>query len=68
MESMCASPSSRDDAIEQLSQRLHWTMERMDPTDDPEWESLNDHQRAFYRACVRDLLTTQRDLVLKAAG
>jgi hypothetical protein len=42
--------------IEELAKHLHWTLERYDPTSDPTWDCLNDHQREIYRATIRSLL------------
>jgi len=39
----------------------------MDPTDDPEWSILTDHQKEFYRACVRALLTERQSLMTALA-
>lgn len=43
-------------AIEELAEALHAKMERLDPTLDPDWSEMTDHQREFYRLCVIDLL------------
>jgi hypothetical protein len=45
-----------DDAIEHLAKRLHWKMEHLDPTEDPDWDLLTERQRDFYRLCIKSLL------------
>ena len=49
-------------ALERLASELHWKMERLDPSESPEWAELTDHQRSFYRLCVKHLLR-QSELV-----
>jgi len=46
---------SRDEGIEMLEERLHFLLEKYDPSDDPDWEGLADHQREIFRAVVRGL-------------
>ena len=54
--------------IEQLARHLHWHMERLEPTDEPEWDSLSNFQKEFYRLCVEGILelrsTIERALAL----
>lgn len=55
-------------AVDRLAYRLHWTMERFDPSDVEEnWDSLTEVQREFYRAVVREVLL-EREHVLAALG
>ena len=54
--SATGAPETEEQAIESLSQRLHFLLERYDPTCDPEWHGLTDHQKEIYRATVRGLL------------
>jgi hypothetical protein len=42
--------------LDAIARRLHEVMERLDPTDDPEWDSLTDDRREFYRQCVKEVL------------
>ena len=49
-----------DEAIERLAERLHATMEHLEPTTDPEWGLLTERQKDFYRLCVRDILKTAK--------
>jgi hypothetical protein len=46
---------ARSRAILGLARRLHWKMEHLDPTNDPEWDRLSDCQREFYCLCVEAL-------------
>lgn len=47
----------KEEAITKLARRLHWTMERFDPSEDEnEWDDLSETRRDFFRACVRELL------------
>jgi hypothetical protein len=60
-----AEPSlSTEQAIERLAIRLFWKMEHLDPTEDSEWDGLTDHQKDFYRTCVRSLLCEPRSLLI----
>jgi hypothetical protein len=53
------------DPIEGLAKHLHWALEKYDPTDDPTWDCLDEHQREIYRATVRSFLC-RRGLLLAA--
>jgi hypothetical protein len=55
------------DPVEELAKHLHWALEKYDPTDDPTWDQLDDHQREIYRATVKSLLC-RRGLLLGALG
>jgi hypothetical protein len=54
-------PRSRDigrlnaTAVDRLARHLHFTMERLDPSEDHEWNRLTESQRDFYRECVREV-------------
>lgn len=64
------SSTSTEGAIEKLARRLHWTMERFDPSDnerESEWDTLTQTEREFYRASVRELFL-ERQFVLAALG
>lgn len=50
---------------EQLAKILHYEFERLDPSDQPAWDSLSDHQRRVYLLLIEELLG-HRDLVLSA--
>lgn len=54
-------------AIEVLAQTLFAKMERLDPTEDGDkgWSDLTDHQRDFYRLCVKAILA-EREVVAQA--
>lgn len=54
-----------EDPREILARRLHWEMERLEPTSATEWVALSEHQRDFYRFCVDGLL--EEDGALSAA-
>jgi hypothetical protein len=48
----------RTEALEQLSRRLYEVMEQLDPSQvSSPWEEVPDHERAFYRACIRGILS-----------
>lgn len=38
-----------------LAEQLHFIMEKLDPTAEPEWNKLTDHEREFYALVVRDM-------------
>jgi hypothetical protein len=44
------------EAIERLARHLHFTMERFDPSPDPDWSNLTNAQRELFRSCIRELL------------
>lgn len=46
----------REGPIEALARELHWKMEHLDPSDNPGWDELTDHDKNFYRCCVEWLL------------
>jgi hypothetical protein len=48
--------------IEELAEYLHFSLEKYDPTDDPVWEELTEHQKEIYRTTVRAMLS-QRVLI-----
>jgi hypothetical protein len=52
-----------DNPRETLARRLHWEMERLEPTSDAEWTNLTEHQRDFYRYCVDGLLEEDEALL-----
>ena len=54
-------------AIEELARRLYETMDKLDPVECPAWGALEEENREFYRACVRDLLQEKR-LIQEALG
>lgn len=43
-------------ATERLARHLHWSMERLDPTDSPNWDTMSERDRDLYRQCVKTLL------------
>lgn len=47
---------TRADAVWRLAQRLHFKMEHLDPTEDEDWEKMDERRRQFYRLLVEDLL------------
>jgi succinate dehydrogenase/fumarate reductase flavoprotein subunit len=47
---------AEEDLIEALAKRLHDMMEHLDPTGG-RWESIDDHDREFYRTCVEDIIS-----------
>lgn len=47
---------SKEEAIELLAECLYLRMERMDPCGRGTWRDLNDSEREFYRAGVREIL------------
>jgi hypothetical protein len=57
----------RDEAIEILARSLRDLLERFDPTEEPEWHELSDHQREIYRATVRGLLVKKAALQVALA-
>lgn len=42
-------------SLDEMAKMLHAKMEHLDPTDRPEWDGLTDHERDFYRICVRTI-------------
>lgn len=54
-------------ALEELARELHWEMERLDPTDAPDWDALTERQRQFYRLCVEHLIRQPEARVLVAS-
>jgi hypothetical protein len=42
-------------ALECLSERLHLAMERLDPTPKPDWKTLTEEDKEFYRQCIKTL-------------
>ncbi len=57
--------TGRQKAVEELAAFLHFTLERFDPTDDPEWVNLTPHQKRIYTATIEQILS-RRDLLSKA--
>jgi hypothetical protein len=53
---------SREVAIEELARTLHSKMEHLEPTEDFDWDRLNERQQEFYRLCVEGLLSNRRHL------
>ena len=43
-------------AVDQLAQRLCYTMQRRNPEPDGDWSDLNDAEKEYLRGLVRDLL------------
>lgn len=43
-------------AIEILAERLHWKMEHLDPGEYAAWSEMDDHDKEFFRQCVKALL------------
>lgn len=57
-----------EEAIEMLGKRLHWNMERFDPSDQSEiWRDLDDATQRFYKLLVSDLIEFE-DLIQIARG
>ena len=65
---MCDRPASLSKpeiARGELAVRLHWIMEKIDPTDDAELGSLAEVKREFFRSCI-DHLFRNKSLILSA--
>jgi hypothetical protein len=45
-----------DEAIDRLAERLHFLLEKYDPSDAADWDTLTDHQKEVFRATIRGLL------------
>jgi hypothetical protein len=45
-----------DSSIERLAARMHFLLEKYDPSDDGEWSALSDHQRELFRSVVRGMV------------
>lgn len=45
-----------DAVIDLLAQHLLFEMERMDPSEDRDWEAMDDDGRDFYRGAISALL------------
>ena len=56
---------AREVAVGALARRLYETMDRVDPSPCLNWHDLEEENRDFYRACVRDLLAERT--VIQAA-
>ncbi|MFZ1428535.1 MAG: hypothetical protein WAS21_17385 [Geminicoccaceae bacterium] len=55
---------TRETAIDRLAERIYWTLERHEPSeDDIEWANLREHDRDLYRECVENALTMELDAV-----
>lgn len=50
-------PFSNDFALEALSERLHFEMERLEPSNESDWCALSDYDKEFYRQCVKAILS-----------
>lgn len=48
-------PVDDDAFMEALAERLHRTMERLDPSGS-DWSALSSYEREFYRTCVEEIL------------
>ena len=48
--------ASREVALDRLARRLHETMERLDPTDDPAWDAMPELNKEFYRQCIKSIV------------
>lgn len=61
---------ARKAAIETLAQRLHFKSEHFDPSGEPPWEELSEHQKEFWRLCVSSLLEERQPVltVMASAG
>lgn len=55
------------DAVDALARRLYETMDKIDPVPNSEWPDLDEENRDFYRACIRDLLA-ERSMIQAALG
>ena len=60
-------PAPATEAIERLAERVHFLLEKYDPTGDPDWDALTDHQKEIFRATIRGVLES-RDLLMAALG
>jgi hypothetical protein len=47
-----------NETLERLAERLHATMERLEPTIDPDWTALTERQNDFYRFCIIEIMKT----------
>lgn len=45
-----------EDPITALARELRWKMEQLDPSDERDWEDMNDRERSFFVLCVEHLL------------
>ena len=54
------------EAIEQLASNLYWSGERFAPlsASGEDWSEISNHEREFYRACVRELLRDRRAMTV----
>ncbi|MFL5338502.1 MAG: hypothetical protein ACJ8H8_36430 [Geminicoccaceae bacterium] len=50
-----ATEAEWDDLTDRLARVLHREMERLDPTEDADWESMDERRRDFYRFCIEAL-------------
>ena len=49
-------PLTPEIAIEALARALYRTMERLDPSDEREWDELSEHEKEFYRFCIKSIV------------
>jgi hypothetical protein len=52
--------NKREQAVEALAKILHAELEHLDPTEDPKWEDLTEHQKDIYRCCVWRLVRERK--------
>ena len=51
-------------AIERLAKRLFDKMEHLEPSDQSDWDGLDDGDREFYRSCVKALLFEEEAILI----
>jgi hypothetical protein len=52
---MSAPSALTDIVVDRIARRLCETMEHLDPID-KNWDTLDEHDRDFYRVCVREVI------------
>jgi hypothetical protein len=51
------------ESLERLARVLQEKMEDLDPCDGREWDELTDHEREFYRQCVKHILMERKHVL-----
>ncbi len=51
-------PDVTDHEVESVAMRLHSIMESHDPTDDPDWNTMKEFRKLFYKSCVIELMVS----------
>ena len=53
-------------ASEELAKTLHFTMEHLDPSEENDWDAMDEQRKDFFRCCVNSIVC--RKSLLEIAG